>query len=226
MSQNSEKRPEGPARVAVLISGRGSNLEALLDRFNRSDQRSARVTLVISDRPGAEGLEKAGSRGVPTAVISPRDYASEDQFGDAIVSALRDAESDLVVLAGFLRKVPVNVVRAYRGRMINIHPALLPFFGGKGMYGEQVHRAVLDSGMKVSGASIHFVDEEYDRGPIIAQWPVPVLSDDTPDRLAGRVLTVEHQLLPAVVERIAEGRIRLEAGKVVVEDEEVLWAGR
>lgn len=178
-------------RVAVAVSGRGSNLQALLDTLTAN--APARVVLVISNRADAGALERARSRGIATAVLSdPTD-------GAEWLRLLEPARVDLVVLAGYVKLVPGEVVRHYRGRVINIHPALLPAFGGTGMYGTRVHQAVLAAGQRESGATVHLVDEEYDRGPILGQARVPVLPDDTADALASRVLAVEHRLLPAAV---------------------------
>jgi formyltetrahydrofolate-dependent phosphoribosylglycinamide formyltransferase len=185
------------ARVAVLASGRGSNLRALLDACSAPDAL-ATVAGVLSDRADAGALELARQERIPALVIAdPRD-------GDGLTAELERLRAQIVVLAGYLKLVPAGVVRAFRGRMLNIHPALLPAFGGPGMYGARVHRAVLASGARISGATVHVVDEEYDRGPILAQWPVPVEPGDTPESLAARVLAVEHQLLPAVVFAAAE----------------------
>jgi formyltetrahydrofolate-dependent phosphoribosylglycinamide formyltransferase len=182
-------------RVAVFASGGGTNLQSLLD--NCRPPEPAEVALVLSDNPEAGALERARSARVATHVIDdPAD-------GPAILRALEEAGVDLVVLAGYLKLVPGEVVQRFGGRMVNIHPALLPAFGGKGMYGIRVHRAVLDAGATVSGVTIHMVDERYDEGPIIAQWPVPVHDGDTPETLAARVLDVEHELLTAVVLRAA-----------------------
>ena len=182
-------RREGPVRVAVLVSGGGTNLQALLDNLKNSPE--ARVARVISNRPDAGALERARRAGVPTTVLRDPADAAE------LLAALR--EGDLVVLAGYLKLVPPPVVSHFRGRMINIHPALLPDFGGPGMYGHHVHEAVLASGAKVSGATVHFVDASFDSGKIIAQEQVPIEPGDTPDSLAARVLEVEHRLLPRVV---------------------------
>jgi len=186
-------RREGPVRVAVLVSGGGTNLQALLDTLQHSPD--ARVARVISNRPGAGALERARRAGVPATVL--RDPAN----GAELLDALGDAQ--LVVLAGYLKLVPRAVVSHFRGRMINIHPALLPDFGGPGMYGHHVHAAVLASGARESGVTVHFVDEEFDRGPIIAQEKVPVQPDDTPETLAARVLEAEHRVLPRVVLELA-----------------------
>lgn len=179
----------GPVRVAVLVSGGGTNLQALLDALH--DSPIARVARVISNRPDAGALERARRAGVPTTVLRDANDPAE------LLSALAGAQ--LVVLAGYLKLVHSSVVARFRGRMINIHPALLPAFGGPGMYGHRVHEAVLASGAKESGATIHFVDEAFDRGAIIAQEKVPVQKGDTAETLAARVLEAEHRLLPKVV---------------------------
>jgi formyltetrahydrofolate-dependent phosphoribosylglycinamide formyltransferase len=189
-----------PMRIAVAISGRGSNLESLLQALG--PEAPARVVLVLGDRE-APGLSLARARDIPAAVL-PR---PED--AGAWLDHLRQHRVDLVVLAGYLKLVPAAVVAEYRDRIINIHPALLPNFGGKGMYGRRVHEAVLASGARESGASVHLVDERYDRGAILAQARVPVLAGDTPEELAQRVLAEEHRLLPEVV--LAAAR----AGRVV-----------
>jgi len=180
---------EGPVRVAVLVSGGGTNLQALLDALR--DSPIARVARVISNRPDAGALERARSAGVPITVLRDADDPAE------LHSALAGAQ--MVVLAGYLKLVHASVVARFRGRMINIHPALLPDFGGPGMYGRRVHEAVLASGAKESGATVHFVDEEFDRGAVIAQEKVPIEPGDTADTLAARVLEAEHRLLPKVV---------------------------
>jgi formyltetrahydrofolate-dependent phosphoribosylglycinamide formyltransferase len=178
-----------PVRVAVLVSGGGTNLQALLDALHNSP--IARVTRVISNRSDAGALARAREAGVPTHVLQ------DPSDGDELLAALGDAQ--LVVLAGYLKLVPRAVVSRFRGRMVNIHPALLPEFGGPGMYGRRVHEAVLARGAKESGATVHFADEEFDRGAIIAQERVPVMPGDTPETLAARVLEAEHRLLPKVV---------------------------
>ena len=182
-----------PIPVAVLVSGAGTNLQALLDALR--DSPAARVTRVVASRADAGALERARRAGVSTLVLAHPDDPGE------VVTAIGDAR--LVVLAGYLKRIPPAAVARLRWRLINIHPALLPAFGGPGMYGRRVHEAVLASGAALTGATVHYVDEEYDRGPIIAQWPVPVRRDDTPDTLAARVLEVEHQLLPQAVVELA-----------------------
>ncbi|HYW07541.1 MAG TPA: phosphoribosylglycinamide formyltransferase [Longimicrobium sp.] len=181
-------------RVAVLASGGGSNLQALIDHFQ--DSPAARVELVIGSRAGIGALERAARAGIEAVVVAGPGGLLAELEGRAI---------DFVVLAGWLSLVPAEVVRRFRGRMLNIHPALLPAFGGRGMYGARVHRAVIASGARVSGATVHLVDDRYDEGAIVAQWPVPVFPGDTPEALAARVLAVEHLILPLAVEALARG---------------------
>jgi phosphoribosylglycinamide formyltransferase 1 len=188
-----------PVRVAVLASGGGTNLQALLDACGPA--APARVTRVVSNRADAGALERARAAGIPAVVLRDPADAAE------LLAALGDA--DLVVLAGYLKLIPAAAVARFPRRMINIHPALLPAFGGPGMYGHRVHAAVLASGATESGATVHYVDEQYDRGPIIAQRTVPVLPGDTAETLAARVLAVEHELLPQVVLELA-GRLQTE----------------
>ncbi|HET8654573.1 MAG TPA: phosphoribosylglycinamide formyltransferase [Longimicrobiaceae bacterium] len=193
-----------PARVAVLASGGGTTLQALIDRLNARSGAPARVHLVIANRPDAGALRRAEEAGIPTGLVSARLHGP-DAVAGRMQALLAEHAIDLVVLAGYLQLVPREVVLRYAGRILNIHPALLPAFGGPGMYGIRVHQAVLASGATVSGATVHLVDEVYDRGRILAQWPVPVLPGDTPEALASRVLRVEHLLLPAAVEALAAG---------------------
>lgn len=189
-----------PVRIAVLASGGGTNLQALIDRFHGDPAAPARVELVVASRSGIGALERAVAAAIPSVVLESRENA-----GAVLSDSLAAARIDLIVLAGYLRQVPDEVVDRFRGRILNIHPALLPGFGGKGMYGIRVHRAVLEAGVRVTGATVHLVDERYDEGPILAQWPVPVLPGDTPETLAARVLRVEHLLLPAAIEAFACG---------------------
>ena len=214
----------GQMRVAVLASGGGSNLQQLLDRFpDRDDSgKNARICLLITDRHGIGAIERARKAGVPVEVIPPRDYASPDSFGAQLLELFREHGVELIVLAGYLKMIPDNLVSAFSNRIVNIHPALLPAFGGKGMYGHHVHEAVLASGVKLSGCTVHFVNDQYDRGPIIAQRAVPVYHDDTPEDVAARVLVQEHRLLPEVVELIAAGRVRVRENIVEVDREKEL----
>lgn len=193
------------ARIAVLASGGGTNLQAILDYLaTRGDDRSGDVVLVASDRPDAGALDRARRQGIDNAVLR----STRVPDGCDPVEVLRQHRVDVVALAGYLRLLPGEVLAEYPSRVVNVHPALLPAFGGPGMYGERVHRAVLTSGARVSGATVHYVDEEYDRGAILAQWPVPVLADDTIQSLAARVLKVEHVLYPRVLDAVASGKWR------------------
>jgi formyltetrahydrofolate-dependent phosphoribosylglycinamide formyltransferase len=185
-----------PLSVAVCSSGGGTNLQALLDGL--SGESRVAIALVMSDRAGSGGLARAEQAGVESHVFQ------NPASGEEWLTALGKHRIDLVVLAGFLKLVPASVIEAYRGRIINIHPALLPAFGGPGMYGRRVHEAVLASGVRVSGCTVHLVDELYDHGEILAQRRVPVLPGDTVESLAARVLEAEHQLLPAVVVAAAQ----------------------
>lgn len=194
------------SRLAVLASGGGSNLQAILEYLRvLGDRRGGDVVVVASDRAAAGALDRAGRQNIPAVVLE-----TAEQSGAALDRVLEEHGVDLVVLAGYLRLVPPETVRRYQGRMINVHPALLPAFGGPGMYGQRVHRAVMESGTRVTGVTAHFVDEGYDRGRIIAQWPVPVFAQDQPGTLAARVLRVEHLLFPRVVDAVASGRATLE----------------
>jgi phosphoribosylglycinamide formyltransferase 1 len=198
-------------RIAVLASGGGSNCDALCAAIDVLGVASpARVALVASNRVSAGALTKAAARGIATAVIHDPDD------GDALLALLSAHQVDLVVLAGYLRLVPAVVTAAFTRRIVNVHPALLPAFGGHGMYGQHVHAAVLAAGCTVTGVTIHLVDEHYDRGAILAQWPVPVHPGDSVEQLAARVLAMEHRLLPRTVLALASGTLRIaDNGEIV-----------
>jgi len=202
-----------PLRLAVFASGGGTNFQAILDAIE-AGRLPARVVVCVSDRPTAGALERARRHGIPTAVLAPKDYPSPEAFGEALLEVLRAHQVELVALAGYLKKIPDNVVAAYRNRILNIHPSLLPAFSGPGMYGRRVHEAVLHYGVHWTGATVHLVDEEYDHGPIVLQEPVPVLPDDTPETLAARVLEVEHRLYPEALRLFAEGRVVVDGRRV------------
>jgi formyltetrahydrofolate-dependent phosphoribosylglycinamide formyltransferase len=191
-------------RIAVLASGGGSNLQAILDHFDAlGDRRSGHVVAVASDRANAGALERARRGDIPTAVLG-----SEPAAAKAALDRLIDEHKvEFIALAGYLKMVPSEVVAQFEGRIVNVHPALLPAFGGHGMYGNRVHHAVIASGARVSGVTVHFVDAHYDQGAIIAQWPVPVFPGDDAGTLADRVLRVEHILYPRVVDAVAGGRL-------------------
>lgn len=191
------------SRIAVLASGGGSNLQAILEHFDRlGERRGGDVVLVASDRSNAGALERAARHAVTATLHSTPKWPAAPALGDL----LGQHEIDLVVLAGYLKLIPPDVVARYNGRIINVHPSLLPAFGGPGMYGQRVHHAVIDAGVRVSGVTVHSVDEVYDHGKIIAQWPVPVFPSDDAGTLAARVLRVEHVFFPRVVDAIASGR--------------------
>jgi formyltetrahydrofolate-dependent phosphoribosylglycinamide formyltransferase len=190
-------------RIAVLASGGGTNLQAILDHFDRlGDRRAGDVVVVASDRARAGALDRADARGIARELVRTDKRPSAPE----LETILSDHQVDLVVLAGYLRLVPAPVVRSYSERILNVHPALLPAFGGAGMFGSHVHAAVIAAGACVTGATVHTIDEEYDRGRILAQWPVPVLGGDTPETLGARVLRVEHALFPRVIQAVAAGR--------------------
>lgn len=194
------------SRIAVLASGGGSNLQALIDHFRAlGDGRAGDIVLVASNKSDAGALERARAAGIPDAIIaSPR-----SPNGDALPALLERYAIDIVVLAGYLQLVPPEVTRRFAGHMLNVHPAPLPAFGGPGMYGMRVHRAVLASGARMSGPTVHFVDEVYDHGATIAHWQVPVIDGDDEHALASRVLRAEHLLLPRVVQAVASGAVTL-----------------
>jgi len=193
-------------RVAVLASGGGTNLQAILDYLDaQGDLQATAVALVASDRASAGALDRARRHSVEAVALD------KTQRGDGLAALLESRAIDYIALAGYLRFVPVSVTRRWPGRIVNVHPSLLPSFGGAGMYGIRVHQAAIEAGVRVTGATVHFVDEEYDRGPIIAQWPVPVLPGDTAGVLAERVLAVEHALYPMALDAVARGRVTLGA---------------
>jgi formyltetrahydrofolate-dependent phosphoribosylglycinamide formyltransferase len=185
------------ARIAVLASGGGTNLQAIIDYYAGIGDPAGSIVLVASNRAQAGALKRARAAGIPAEVFD----ATDD--GTSLGTLLRRRSVGLVVLAGYLKHIPVSIIRDYRGRIINIHPGLLPDFGGPGMYGARVHAAVLASGATTTGLTIHFVDDEYDHGPVIAQWRVRVKIDDTAESLAGRVLSAEHIVYPRVVDMVA-----------------------
>ena len=187
-----------PSRLAVLASGRGSNLQAIIEHFdNISRERIAKVVLVASNRADSPALIRAATASIDIASFDAADDGSQ------LLEMLRRFRVDIVVLAGYLKRIPPQVVREYSGRILNIHPALLPDFGGEGMYGARVHEAVIASGARESGVTVHIVNDHYDRGPIVAQWRVPVEPDDTAETLAARVLSAEHVVYPRVIEMVA-----------------------
>lgn len=205
-------------RLGVLISGGGTNLQAILDAVD-DGRLPCEVALVLSDRPGAGGLERAAKAGVPTAVMRTKDYPDRDAFSAAVAGALSDAGVELVVLAGWLKIFTQPMLSRYAGRIINTHPSLLPSFGGAGMYGLTVHQAVLDYGCRLSGCSVHFVDDSVDGGPLLHQVAVPVHDGDDAAALQSRILPFEHQALVEVIGWLADGRVTVEGRRVRVAPE-------
>jgi phosphoribosylglycinamide formyltransferase-1 len=203
--------PSGPLRIAVLLSGEGTSLENLFDRIDAGEV-PGRVVLVLSSKEGAGGLARAERRGVPALAVPRRLLPDVNAFNDRIHEALEKHGAELVACLGFLS--PFQLRGRYEGRAINVHPALVPAFAGKGFYGRRVHEAVLAKGVKVTGATVHFVDEEYDHGPIISQRAVPVLEQDTVESLAARVQAAERELVPEAIRLFAEGRLELDGGRV------------
>ena len=200
-------------RIGVLASGEGTNSQAILDACARGEV-PGQVVVVVSNKPGARALERARAAGVPAVLLDHRAYADRQAFEQHLAEVLKTHAVDLVCLAGFLRILSPWFVAQFPGRIMNIHPALLPSFGGRGMYGAHVHETVLAYGVKVSGCTIHFVDDTPDGGPIILQAAVPVRDDDTPSTLAARIAAQEHHLYPEAVTLFAAGRLRVEGRRV------------
>ncbi len=211
MQDEARNRQGRPLRLAVLLSGTGRTLENLLGVIGRGEL-PARVVAVVSSREGVRGNEIARAANIPLTILPRRAYPSVAAFSKAVYDVLDPLEVDLVAMAGFLCKL--DVPTRYEGRIMNIHPSLLPLFGGKGLYGDRVHQAVLESGMKVSGCTVHFVDESYDAGPIILQACVPVLEGDTVETLAARVFEEERRLYPEAIRLFAEDRLLLDGRRV------------
>ncbi len=207
---------EKKLRAAVLVSGGGTNLQALIDAVRDGRVRNTELICVISNNPGAYALKRAETAGIPCETISPKDYPDRDAFDDALTERLISLKPGLIVLAGCLLKIPPALIAAFPNRIINIHPALIPAFSGKGYYGLRVHEAALKRGVRVSGATVHFVNDELDGGPIILQKAVTVLEDDTPEVLQRRIMEeAEWKILPQAVDMIAAGRIYVdENGRV------------
>ncbi len=200
-------------RIGVLASGGGSNMQAILDEM-AAGRICGQIELVISDQPGAYVLERARRSGITTAVVEYHAFPSRQAFSQALAERLLDAGVELVLHAGFMRMITRELTDPFAGRMMNIHPALIPSFCGPGFYGHHVHEAVLRAGVKVSGCTVHFVELEVDGGPIIVQRTVPVLDDDTPETLAARVLVEEHQAYPDAVRLFCAHRLKLEGRRV------------
>lgn len=206
-------------RLAVMVSGGGTNLQALIDAVDSGSIRNAQIAVVISNKKEAYALERAEKHGIESCCISPKDFADREAFGQALVDVLDKAQADLVVLAGYLVILPEILIQKYRNHIINIHPSLIPSFCGVGYYGLRVHEGVLARGVKVTGATVHFVDEGTDTGPILLQKAVEVRQDDTPEILQRRVMEeAEWKILPQAVDLIANGRVSMIDGKVYIAD--------
>ena len=195
-------------RVGVLVSGGGTNLQAILDAIDAGTIRNAKVEVVISNNAGAFALERAKKHGIPAECLSPKEFASREEFNEALVAKIDSYHLDLIVLAGYLVKIPAAMIEKYRNKIINIHPSLIPSFCGVGFYGLKVHEAALERGVKVTGATVHFVDSGMDTGPIILQKAVEVQDGDTPEVLQRRVMEqAEWILLPQAIQMIAHNQI-------------------
>jgi phosphoribosylglycinamide formyltransferase-1 len=206
---------EAGMRVVVFASGRGSDFEALV-KASRRRKMGWKVVLLITNNPEAGAIEKAGKLKIPCRVINRADFPSGEDFLKTLIEALDKYQANFIALAGYLRKIPPALVLKFKNRIVNIHPALLPGFGGKGMYGSIVHQSVLEVGCKMTGVTVHLVDEEYDRGPIVAQRAVVVAEDDNAETLAARVLKVEHRLYPEVLTLFAQDRVQIQGRQVKI----------
>ena len=203
-------------RVVVCVSGGGTNLQAIIDGVKNGTVTNTEIVGVISNNHGVKSLDRAAAAGIPGFVICPKEYAVRDDFHKAFLDKLAELKPDLIVLAGFLVRIPEEMVSAYPGKIINIHPSLIPSFCGTGFYGLKVHEKALERGVKVTGATVHFVNEGMDEGPIIAQKAVNVLEGDTPEVLQKRVMEeAEWILLPGAIDDIANGRVVMENGRAV-----------
>ena len=205
-------------KLAVLVSGGGTNLQSIIDSIADGRITNAEIKVVISNNKNAYALERAAKAGIPAKALSPKDFTGREAFNDALIQALIDSEADLVVLAGCLVVIPPKIVEHFKNRIINIHPSLIPSFCGKDYYGLKVHEGVLNRGVKVTGATVHFVDDGTDTGPIILQKAVEVHQDDTPKSLQLRVMEeAEWVIMPRAIDLIANGKVKVEGGKALIE---------
>ena len=198
-------------KIAVFVSGGGTNLQAIIDNIKDGILKDVEITLVLSSSKDAYALERAANNGIKTAVVSRKDFASVEEWDEAVVSAVEASGAELIVLAGYLSLLGPKIVAEYSNRIINIHPALIPSFCGAGMYGIRPHKAALAKGVKVSGATVHFVNENYDEGPILLQKAIDILPNDTPESLQKRIMQeCEWKLLPEAIRLIADGKVVIE----------------
>jgi phosphoribosylglycinamide formyltransferase 1 len=207
----------GQLNIAVFASGKGSNFQAILEAIQTGSIRNAQIVIVISNDANAGALAIARANDIPAVHMNRNDFPSDDEFNATVVSTLANHRVNFIVLAGYIKLIDASVVRVFQNRIVNIHPALLPKFGGPGMYGRRVHEAVIAQHEKISGATVHIVDEKYDHGPIVLQKTVPVIAGDTPESLAARVLQSEHQLYPEAIRLFAEGRIAVQDQQVTIQ---------
>lgn len=207
-------------KIAVLVSGGGTNLQAIIDRIEDGTIKNTEIGMVISNNKNAKALERAAKHHIPAKCISPKDFESRALFNQTLLNTLVDLDVDLIVLAGFMVVIPPEMIRAFRNRIINVHPSLIPSFCGTGYYGLRVHEAALARGVKVSGATVHFVDEGTDTGPIILQKAVEVKTGDTPEVLQRRIMEqAEWQIMPKAIDLIAAGKVKVVDGRVIIEEE-------
>ncbi len=205
-------------KIAVMVSGGGTNLQAIIDGINSGVITNTEISLVYSNNPDAYALERARKAGIPCVAKSPKEFADRADFNQALLKILQDADPDLIVLAGCLVVIPECVVKAFPNKIINIHPSLIPSFCGTGYYGLKVHEKVLERGVRVSGATVHFVDEGTDTGPIILQKPVMIRQDDTPEVLQRRIMEqAEWKIMPMAIDLIANGKVKVVDRKVIIE---------
>jgi phosphoribosylglycinamide formyltransferase-1 len=206
-------------RIGVLVSGGGTNLQAIIDALKAGTITNASIEIVISNNPNAYALERAKNNGINAECISPKNFATREEFNDALISRLDECNLDLIVLAGCMVVLPAKLIAKYRNKIINIHPALIPSFCGKGFYGLHVHEEVLKRGVKLTGATVHFVDEGTDTGPIILQKAVEVKNDDTPEILQRRVMEeAEWKIMPEAINLIANGKVTIKDNKVIISE--------
>lgn len=205
-------------RIGVLVSGGGTNLQAIIDSINDNIITNAEIDVVISNNPNAYALKRAESNGIENICISPKNFETREEFNDALIDKLQEYNLDLIVLAGCMVVLPAKLIMEYENRIINIHPALIPSFCGKGFYGLHVHEEVIKRGVKITGATVHFVDEGTDTGPIILQKAVEVREDDTPEILQRRVMEeAEWKIMPQAINLIANGKVTIKNKKVYIE---------
>lgn len=213
----------GKKHIAIFASGRGSNFRAILEKI-KDGSIPASVELCITNNPKAGMIEVAESNDIPVKIISPKNYPDSESFNDAILDSLNESGIDYIVLAGYMKLIGRQIVDRYNNKIINIHPALLPSFGGKGMYGHHVHQAVYDRGVKLSGATVHLVNNEYDAGPVVLQKSVSLDDVSSPDDIAQRVLEIEHRIFPEAVKLLVEDRLIIKKLRVSIKGEPELGA--